>query len=155
MCASSLTSLAPSRGVTSWDGFGSQHLPRVQLEATGVCDEVQEGWAGRDLVWRPNVRAETFLGEALVLVQVVIQRSSKCPFSVHGWTHTHTHTPLQPHQGPARQIQQKMNLWRVDLQAPPRAPSGATLPSLIPLAAKHMLFIGMSINKQQQEPGKK
>lgn len=64
---------------------------------------------------------------------------------------THTHTPPQSQQGPARKIQQMRNLWRMDLQAPPCALSGAALASLIPPAAEHMLFIGMSINKQQQE----
>ena len=88
-----------------------------------------------------------------MLLYMLTQTGNKHPLLVH--RHTHTHSPPHSHQGPARQIQQMRNLWRRDLQEPPWAPSGATLPSLIPPAAEHMFFMGMSINKQQKEPSKK
>lgn len=94
--ASSLTSLAPSRGIASGDSFEFLQPPRVQLEATGACDGVQEVWASRDPVWWPDVRAATSLGETLVLSQVLSQRGDKCALSACGGADTQTHTHSSP-----------------------------------------------------------
>lgn len=157
LCGILTTSLAPlwargGGGQPSGMALGLRAPPRVKVEASGASDGYGKSGLAENQ-FGGQIEGRDFLGETRVITSAKSERQPGPALSA--WTHTHTHTRTTTSAPPGPCQADPANVAPLE-DGFASTSQGAIWsdPPIVntPPAAEHMLFIGMSINKQQQEP---